>query len=78
MDYKAALVNGIDSDSKDNSKDISKDNSKDDSKDNSSAVTSYIKSVPVTVQRKPFLQPENDAKLSHTGKSSLMRMKLKP
>lgn len=54
MDYKAALVNGIDSDSK----------------DNSDAVTSYIRSVPVTVQRKPFLQPEDDVKLSHTGTSS--------
>lgn len=53
MDYKAALVNGIDSDSK----------------GDSDAVTSHIRSVPVTVQRKPFLQPEDDVKLSHTGTS---------
>ncbi|KAL6896485.1 Caleosin domain-containing protein [Trichoderma evansii] len=51
MDYKAALVNGIDSDSK----------------GNSDAVTSHIRSVPVTSQRKPFLQPESAVKLSHTG-----------
>jgi peroxygenase len=54
MDYKAALVNGIESDSK----------------GDSDAVTSHIRSVPVTVQRKPFLQPEDDVKLSHTGTSS--------
>lgn len=54
MDYKAALVNGIDSDSK----------------GNSDAVTSHIASVPVTFQRKPFLQPEDDVKLTHTGISS--------
>jgi hypothetical protein len=53
MDYKAALVNGIDSDSQ----------------SNSDAVTSHIKHVPVTLQRKPFIQPEGDVRLSHTGKS---------
>ncbi|KAL7899333.1 Caleosin related domain-containing protein [Trichoderma sp. TUCIM 5745] len=36
-------------------------------KGDSDAVTSHIRSVPVTVQRKPFLQPEDDVKLSHTG-----------
>ncbi|KAL7938007.1 Caleosin related domain-containing protein [Trichoderma chlorosporum] len=57
MDYKAALVNGIDSESKDNSG----------SKRNSNSVTSYIQSAPVTLQRKPFVQPESDVRLSHTG-----------
>ncbi|KAL7789023.1 Caleosin domain-containing protein [Trichoderma ceciliae] len=51
MDYKAALVNGLDSASQ----------------DSSDLVTSYIKDVPVTVQRKPFLQPEGDVRLPHTG-----------
>ncbi|KAK4080360.1 hypothetical protein Trihar35433_1465 [Trichoderma harzianum] len=51
MDYKAALVNGIDSDSK----------------GNSDAVKSYIHAAPITLQRKPFLQPEGDVRLSHTG-----------
>lgn len=54
MDYKAALVNGVGPEPK----------------DDSDAVTSHIRSVPVTVQRKPFLQPEDDVKLSHTGTSS--------
>lgn len=54
MDYKAALVNGIDSNSK----------------GNSDAVTSYIHTAPVTLQRKPFLQPEGDVRLSHTGMAS--------
>lgn len=54
MDYKAALVNGVGPDPK----------------GGSDAVTSHIRSVPVTVQRKPFLQPEDDVKLSHTGTSS--------
>lgn len=51
MDYKAALVNGIDSDSK----------------GSSDAVKSYIHAAPITLQRKPFLQPEGDVRLSHTG-----------
>ncbi|KAL6829906.1 hypothetical protein THAR02_02850 [Trichoderma harzianum] len=51
MDYKAALVNGIDSDSK----------------GNSDAVKSYIHAAPITLQRKPFLQPEGDVRLQHTG-----------
>ncbi|KAM0258098.1 hypothetical protein ACHAQJ_004003 [Trichoderma viride] len=60
MDYKAALVNGIDGNDSD-----SKNSS--DSKNGSDTVTSHIKNVPVTLQRKPFLQPESDVRLPHTG-----------
>ncbi|KAL7802160.1 Caleosin related domain-containing protein [Trichoderma aethiopicum] len=57
MDYKAALVNGVGPDP----------DSEKDSNSRSDGVTSYIQQVPVTVQRKPFLQPEDDVRLPHTG-----------
>ncbi|TFB03470.1 putative peroxygenase 3 [Trichoderma ghanense] len=57
MDYKAALVNGIGPDA----------DSKEHEDARSGGITSYIQQVPVTVQRKPFVQPEDDARLSHTG-----------
>lgn len=31
-------------------------------------VISSISEVPITTQRKPFLQPEDDQRLSHTGR----------
>lgn len=60
MDYKAALVNGVGPDP----------DSEKDSNSRSDGVTSYIQQVPVTVQRKPFLQPEDDVRLPHTGTAS--------
>jgi hypothetical protein len=37
------------------------------------AVTTSIPEAPVTIERKPFLQPENDVRLPHTGMSGLKR-----
>ncbi|KAH6607549.1 hypothetical protein Trco_003862 [Trichoderma cornu-damae] len=51
MDYKAALINGTNVGSK----------------GDSDAVTSHIQDAPVTLRRKPFVQPAGDVRLSHIG-----------
>ena len=64
MDFKAAVVNG--SGPKDT----------DETEQHHDNFATSIPGVPVTVQRRPFKQPDTDVRLHHTGKMAASQSQL--